>query len=81
MHVTIKLDERLRVKIGGEAEFSVEAVTIHEALFEVAVLYPALHLFNCDGELRSTLRIALNGAPGAVTQSVGDGDTIELSIG
>lgn len=81
MQVTVTFDSKLSQKIGSKSVVQVTAATVHEALFEVAVLYPALHLFNCDGELRSILRFAKNGTAVAVTEAVLDGDIIGLSIG
>ncbi len=55
--------------------------TVHQALFQVARTYPALHMFNCDGELRSILKAVKNGEPATVTDALQDGDILLLSIG
>ena len=36
---------------------AVDAVSVHGALVQIARTYPSLHMFNCEGELRSILKV------------------------
>ena len=81
MAVRVEFNEALRQKLGGAEGLDVAAVTVHAALIEVAKMYPALHMFNCDGELRGTLKAKRGGAPVPVSETLADGDRIELAMG
>lgn len=82
MAITIWFDEKLRERLGGAEGCEVSSAgTVHAALLHVGKAYPALHMFNCDGELRGTLKVRRGGQPIAVTEPVQDGETLELGIG
>ncbi len=61
MIIPIEFDERLSHMAGGASGLDVSATSVHRALIQVAKAYPTFRMFNCDGELRSILRIARNG--------------------
>ena len=80
MPITIQFDEKIRQKVGAPETMEVTAETIQYALFQVAAAYPGLHMFNCEGELRSILHFAKNGEPAQLTVSTADGDKVQLSM-
>ncbi|MBV9849297.1 MAG: MoaD/ThiS family protein [Armatimonadetes bacterium] len=81
MAIKVEFSEKLRQWVGEMEDMEVSAQTVHQALFAVARAYPALHMFNCEGELRSILRFTRNGQPAKVTDALQDGDTVQLSVG
>ena len=81
MAVKVEFDDKLQQWVGKMQDMEVSAPTVHQALFQVARAYPALHMFNCEGELRSILRFTKNGQPAQVTDALGEGDTVQLSVG
>lgn len=81
MAVTVEFDQRVSELAGGAAGMPVTAPTVREALFQVARHFPALRLFNCEGELRSIMRVRRGGAPVALADPVQDGETVRLGIG
>jgi hypothetical protein len=81
MVTKIDFDEKLRERLGGAAGIEVEAATVHAALLKVAAAYPALHMFNCDGDLRGTLKVRRDGVLIPVTEALQDGSVIELGMG
>lgn len=46
---------------------------------QVAQAYPAFRMFNCDGELRSILRLRRNGAPAQVGGALAEGEESPLA--
>ena len=81
MTVPVEFDERLTQVAGGASGLEVSASSVHGALVQVAKSFPAFRMFNCDGELRSILRIQRNGLPAAVADPLADGDHLRLSLG
>lgn len=81
MAIKVEFDENVRRKIGGAEGMAVEAASVHGALIQVARTYPALHMFNCEGELRSILKVQKNGQPATVRDDLADGDTLRLYMG
>ena len=81
MTVTVDFDDALRAKLGGPQALELSATTVHGALIQVAQAYPALHMFNCEGELRSILKIRKNELPVTVKDALADGDTLLLYMG
>ena len=80
MAVTVEFGDSLRARLGGAEDMEVAAGTVHSALIRVAQSYPSLHLFNCEGELRSILRLHKNGQPAAAAETLQDGDRLMLSL-
>ena len=81
MAIKVEFSDKLRQWVGEMQDMEVSAQTVHQALFAVARAYPALHMFNCEGELRSILRFTRNGQPAKVTDPLQDGDTVQLTVG
>lgn len=82
MPAYVAFDEKVSQLAGGGAPgMEVKPGTIHAALLQVARAYPGLHAFNCDGELRSVLKVTKNGQPVAVTEELKDGETVRLAVG
>ena len=81
MTIPVEFDERLSQIAGGAAGLDVSATSVHGALIQVAKAYPAFRMFNCDGELRSILRVSRNGQPAQVADHLGDGDRLRLAFG
>ncbi len=81
MTIPIEFDDRLTEIAGGATGLEVSAASVHGALIQVAKAHPAFRMFNCDGELRSILRVARNGAPAAIGDALAEGDTLKLSLG
>lgn len=81
MTITVEFDDKIRQKIGGAERLDVTATTVHGALIQVARTYPALHMFNCEGELRSILRVTRNGQPAAAGEALAEGDALRLGMG
>ena len=81
MAIKVEFSDKLREWVGAMEDMEVSAPTVHQALFAVARAYPALHMFNCEGELRSILRFTRNGQPAKVTDALEDGDTVQFSVG
>ena len=81
MAVKVEFSDKMREWVGAMEDMEVSAQTVHQALFAVARAYPALHMFNCEGEMRSILRFTKNGQPAKVTDTLAEGDTVQLSVG
>ncbi len=81
MAIKVEFSDALRQWVGEMTDMETSAQTVHQALFAVARAYPALHMFNCEGELRSILRFRKNGEPAKVTDALVDGDTVQLTVG
>jgi len=81
MTIPIEFDARLTEIAGGTPGLSVSATNVHGALIQVAKAHPAFRMFNCDGELRSILRVHRNGAPAFVGDALAEGDALRLSLG
>ena len=81
MAIKVEFDENVSQKIGGAEGMAVDALSVHGALIQIARTYPALHMFNCDGELRSILKVQKNGQPATVHDELKDGDFLRLLIG
>lgn len=81
MAVNIEFDGRVRELAGGADGLEVTAPTVREALYQVARSYPSLRLFNCEGELRSIIKLQRNGTPTTLADTVQDGDAVRLSVG
>lgn len=80
MAIRVQFDGKISSLAGGASETEVAGGTVREALFQVARAFPALHLFNCEGELRRIIRVRRNGEPAELTDAVQDGDTLRLSV-
>jgi len=84
MTVNVEFDEKVaKLAGGGAAGMSVQdptALTVQTALMQVGRTYPSLHLFNCEGELRSSIKLTRNGQPVTVTDPLADGDTLRMAI-
>lgn len=80
MAITVRFDDKVRERVGAE-ELECSGATVREALFQVSKTYPVLHMFNCDGDLRGTLKVSRGGEPAAMTDTVEDGGVLELGIG
>ena len=50
MAVKVEFSDKLREWVGAMEDMEVSAATVHQALFAVARAYPALHMFNCEGD-------------------------------
>lgn len=81
MAITVEFNEKVSRMIGGAEGMAVDAVSVHGALIQVARTYPALHMFNCEGELRSILKVQKNGESATVRDELSDGDTLRLYMG
>lgn len=81
MAIHVEFDPRVSELTGGAAGIDVSGNTVQEALFQVSKAYPALRMFNCEGELRSILKVARNTAPAPLADPVQDGETLRLSVG
>ncbi len=81
MTIPIEFDDRLTQIAGGATGLTVNAASVHGALVQVAKAYPAFRMFNCDGALRSILRVHRSGAPAQVGDALAEGDTLRLSLG
>lgn len=81
MAVRVDFNEALRRRLGDVEGITVDAATVHAALIEVAMAYPALHMFNCEGELRGTLKVRRDGEVIPVSEPLPDGSRIELGLG
>lgn len=81
MAITVKFDDKVRERVGGAEGLECQGATVREALFQVSKTYPALHMFNCDGDLRGTLHVTRDGQPAAMDDAVEDGGALELGIG
>jgi hypothetical protein len=81
MAIKVEFDEKVSQKIGGAEGMAVDAASVHGALIQVARTYPALHMFNCEGELRSILKVQKNGQPATVRDDLNDGDMLRLLFG
>ena len=81
MAIRVEFNGRLRERTGGAEGLDVSAATVGEALIQVARAYPALHMLNCDGEVRSVFRVQKNGQPPPLTEPLADGDTLLLAVG
>ena len=83
MTISVQLDGKLSQLAGGVSgtRVSTPAQTIRDALIQVARMFPSLHLFNCEGELRRIVRVQRNGQPAALSDAIQDGDLLLLSTG
>lgn len=81
MAIKVEFDEKVSQMIGGAEGMAVDAASVHGALIQIARTYPSLHMFNCEGELRSILKVQMNGQPATVRDELNDGDTLRLLIG
>lgn len=79
--IKVEFDEKVGRMIGGAGGMTVDAASVHGALIQVARTYPSLHMFNCEGELRSILKVQKNGATATVKDELADGDTLRLFVG
>lgn len=80
----IEFDAKVSQIAGGAGGMEVTAPaasTVQAALFQVAQAFPALHLFNCEGEMRSILRVKKNDQPAALTDTITETDTLRLGVG
>ena len=80
MAVTVQLDSKLAALAGGTGEIDVSADTVGAAVAQIVRAHPALQsrLLNCEGEIRSIVRVTRNGAPTTAEDPVHDGDTVRL---
>lgn len=81
MPIQVQFDEKIHQRVGAPEAMEMTAQTVQHALYQVAAAYPGLHMFNCEGQLRSILRFAKNGLPATLTEPLADGDTVQLSMG
>ena len=81
MTIPIEFDDRLSELADGAAGLEVNATSVHGALIQVAKAHPKFRMFNCDGELRSILRVHRNGSPAAIGDPLVEGDLLRLSLG
>ena len=81
MAIHVQFDEKLSRLAGGSTETEASGRTVRDALIQVARAFPALHLFNCEGELRGIVRVRRNGQPAPLSEAVEDGDTLLLTVG
>ena len=79
--IPIESDDRLTELAGGATGLEVNATSVHGALIQVAKAHPKFRMFNCDGELRSILRVHCKGAPAAIGDTLAKGDALRLSLG
>jgi hypothetical protein len=82
MTIRVHFDAALSRMAGGASEAQVTGQTVRDALFQVARAFPALHLFNCEGELRRIVRVlhGSDGRPAALADVLTDGDTLRLTV-
>lgn len=82
MAVTVRFGDRVREMAGGPCEVEAQASTVRDALTQVMRACPKLgpRLLNCDGELRSIVRITRRGEDVAPTDTTEDGDELILEI-
>jgi hypothetical protein len=64
---------------GGEPTAQIEARTVREAMFKTSALFPSLRLVNCEGAVRSIIKVYLNGQPADLDDSLTDGDELLLA--
>lgn len=81
MSIQVEFDSKVQEKTGGAAGKDVTASTVREALYQVAAAYPALRLFNCEGEMRSVFHIRQGDTPTTLDSSLNDGDAVLLALG
>ncbi len=82
MAVRIQFDPSMARLATGLEELEVPPGTIKEALVAVARRFPLLQsrLFNCEGEMRTIVRLRRNGEPADAAGQVSDGDTLLLTL-
>lgn len=80
MPVTIEFDETIGRLAGGATELQVDGKSVQDVLVQVARQYASLRLFNCEGEMRSIVRVTRDGAPVALADAVADGDRLRLAV-
>ena len=81
MTIRVHFDAALSRMAGGATEVPVTGQTVRDALFQVARAFPALHLFNCEGELRRIVRVQHgDGRAAALADVLADGDTLRLTV-
>ncbi|MDQ2730868.1 MAG: MoaD/ThiS family protein [Armatimonadota bacterium] len=63
MVVTIELNPKLAEMAGGVEKLEVEAATLQDAVIALAKLHRPIgaRIFNCEGSLRSIVRVEING--------------------
>ncbi len=81
MAITVEFDEKVSRMIGGAEGMALDAASVHGALIQIARTYPSLHMFNCEGELRSILKVQRNGQPATGRYELNDGDSLRLYMG
>ncbi len=81
MTIHVQFDPKVQEKAGGSAGQTVAAQTVREALSQVARQYPALRLFNCEGEMRSVFHVRRDDADTALDSPAHDGETLMLALG
>ncbi len=81
MAIHVSFDEKVQSLAGGAAGVDVAGATVQTALFQVARQYPGLHMFNCEGEMRSVLKVERNGEKAELSEPVADGDRLRLYVG
>ena len=81
MAIRVEFNDRLRERTGGAEGLDVSAATVGAALIQVARAFPALHMLNCDGEVRSIFRVQKNGQAVPPAETLADGDILHLAIG
>jgi hypothetical protein len=81
MSAHIQFDDTVTRLAAGATGAEVAPGTVHAALLQVARRFPSLHAFNCDGDLRSVLKVTRDGQPVSVRETLADGDTIRLGVG
>jgi hypothetical protein len=79
MSVQVQFDPQVEAKAGAPGH-SATGQTVREALYQVGAVYPALRLFNCEGEMRSVFHIRQGDDPIALDAPVADGDTVTLAL-
>jgi sulfur-carrier protein adenylyltransferase/sulfurtransferase len=79
----VQLPAALREYVGGAAEMAVDAVSVRDALAQLATRYPGLrrHLYTDAGELRGFVRVYVNerdvrDLPDGADAALADGDVI-----
>lgn len=81
MAYPVEFDNTVAQWAGGETGTQASGSTVQEALFQVARSYPSFRLFNCEGELRSIVKVSRNDVPAKLDEPLVDGDTLRLSVG
>lgn len=81
MAIHVEFDGKVIEWANGANGIDVDGATIQEALYKVSKAYPSFRMFNCDGELRSILKVK-RGTEQADLKAVAlEGETLTLSVG